>query len=40
MALPLGLQIVGRAFADAEVLRLARAFERASALDLCPARFP
>ncbi len=38
--LPLGLQIVGRAFADAEVLRLARAFERASALDLCPARFP
>jgi aspartyl-tRNA(Asn)/glutamyl-tRNA(Gln) amidotransferase subunit A len=37
--LPLGLQIVGRAFADADVLRVARAFERAIALDLCPARF-
>ena len=38
--LPLGLQLIGRAFADAEVLRLARAFERAAGLDLRPARFP
>ena len=38
--LPLGLQIVGRAFADAGVLRLARAFERAAALDLRTAGFP
>jgi aspartyl-tRNA(Asn)/glutamyl-tRNA(Gln) amidotransferase subunit A len=35
--LPIGLQIIGRAFDEASILRVAHAYEQAAAWDLEPA---